>query len=72
MTDFEIKTDGNILSPTIELNHKKVKLDRTCLSEFLKLTTGNLIEIIETTFAFLAGRNVKPDGMPYQLKEIPE
>lgn len=75
VTDFEIKTEGNIVSPiapTIELNHKEVKLGRTSLSEFLKLTIGNLIEIIETTFAFLAGRNVKTDGMPYQLKEIPE
>lgn len=71
-SDFELQTDGNILSPTITLNHKEVKLDRTSLSEFLKLTNVNLIDIVETTFAFLAGRNVKADGMPYQLREIPE
>lgn len=70
--DFELQTDGNILTPTINLNHKDIKIDRTSLSEFLKLTTANLLEIVETTFAFLAGRNVKTDGMPYQLKEIPE
>jgi hypothetical protein len=72
VTDFELQTDGSILAPTITLNHKEIKLDRTSLSEFLKLTAKNLIEIVETTFAFLAGRNVKTDGMPYQLREIPE
>lgn len=72
VTDFELQTDGSILAPTINLNHKEIKLDRTSLSEFLKLTTANLLEIVETTFAFLAGRNVKTDGMLYQLKEIPE
>lgn len=70
--DFEIQKDGNIFSPTIELNHKEVKLDRISLSEFLKITKENLIDIIETTFAYLAGYNVKTDGMPYQLREIPE
>lgn len=72
VSDFELQTDGSILAPTIALNHKEIKLDRTSLSEFLKLTIGNLIEIVERTFAFLAGRNVKTDGMPYQMREIPE
>lgn len=72
VSDFELQTDGNILSPTIALHHKEAKLERTSISEFLKLTTANLIDIVETTFAFLAGRNVKADGMPYQLREIPE
>lgn len=70
--DFELQTDGKILAPTIALNHKEVKIYRTSLSEFLKQITTNLIEIVETSFAFLAGRNVKTDGMPYQLREIPE
>lgn len=70
--DFEIQKDGEILSPTIELNHKEVKLDRISLKEFLKITKNNLISIIETMFAYLAGYNVKTDGIPYQLKEIPE
>jgi hypothetical protein len=69
--DFELKTDGDILSPTIELNHKDVKVERTALNEFLKLTTQNLIEIIEVSFAFLAGRAVRTSRMPYQLRETP-
>lgn len=71
VTDFELQKDGSVLSPTIELKHNDIKLERTSLSEFLKIMKINLIEIIEVTFAFLAGRNVKKDGMPYQLKEIP-
>jgi hypothetical protein len=69
---FELQKDGNILSPTIELNDKDVKLERADLGEFLKITNKNLIEITETTFAFLAGRNVNSKGMPYQLREIPK
>ncbi len=72
VTDFELKPDGDILSPTIELNHKDVKVERISLSEFLRITSSNLIEIIEVTFAFLAGRAVKTTGMPYQLREIPK
>src|SRR5262249_55523027 len=37
VTDFELQKDGNVLSPTIELNHKEVKLERTSLGEFLKV-----------------------------------
>jgi len=70
--DFEIQKDNNIISPTIELKHKEVKLDRISLNEFLKITIENIISIIETTLAYLAGHNVKTDGMPYQLREIPE
>ncbi len=70
--DFEIQKDGNIFSPTIELNYKEVKLERISLNELLKITKTNLIDIIETTFAYLAGYNVKTEGMPYQMREIPE
>ena len=32
---------------------------------------GNLVEIIEVTFVFLASKNVKTTGIAYQLREIP-
>lgn len=70
--NFELQTDGNILTPTIELNHKDTKLQRTSLSEFLKITTKNAIDIIEVTFAFLASKNQTITGIPKQVKEIPE
>jgi hypothetical protein len=72
INDFELQIDGNILSPTIELNHKGVNLNRTSLGEFLKITIKNLVEITEATFAFLAGKNARTSVIPYQLREIPE
>ncbi len=73
VTDFELQTDGNILTPIIELKHKEVKLDRTPLSDFLEITIVNIIEIIETAFAFLAAYNVRIDTiMPCQIRLIPE
>jgi len=72
VTNFEIQTDGNILSPSIELNHKEVKLPRISLKEFLINTIPNLLKIIETTFAYLAGRNANSNIMAYEVREIPE
>lgn len=71
ITDFELKSDGNILSPTIQLSHKEVKVETTSLSDFFNLTINNLIEIIEVTFAYLAERAVRCNGLRYQLREIP-
>jgi hypothetical protein len=70
--DFDLQPDGNIIAPTIELKHKKAKLERTSLSEFLKVTIKNMLDIIELTFAYLAGKNSRTDDMPYQVREIPE
>jgi len=70
--NFELQKDGKIIAPTIELNHKKIKLERTSLSNFLEITTKNYLDIIELTFAYLAGKNVRTDGMPYQVKQIPD
>lgn len=72
VTDFELQTDGNIISPTIELKHKEVKLERTTLSEFLKITIANTLDIIELTFAYLAGKNIRASGIPFQVRLIPE
>jgi hypothetical protein len=71
VVNFELQTDGSIISPTIALKHKEVEINRCSLSEFLMLVQDNLLSIIETTFAYLAAKNVKKGGMPYQLREIP-
>jgi len=72
VTDFELQTDGNIISPTIELKHKDINLERTSLSEFLKISFANSLDIIELSFAYLAGYNVRTGGLPYQIRIIPE
>lgn len=72
INNFEISLEGFILMPTIELNHKHVKMERTDLSDFLKVTLEKLVVIIESTFAFLAQKAVRKSGMQYQLKQIPE
>ncbi len=72
ITNYELQKDSSVLSPTIELNHKDGKLKRTSLSEFFGLVLENTPHLIETTFAYLAGKNIKKNGFPYQVLEIPE
>lgn len=72
VTNFELQENGEILTPIIELKTKEIELERTSLKDFLEVTYKNLIEIIEITFVFLAGKNVKKTGMIYQMREIPK
>ncbi|MCR5860966.1 hypothetical protein LRS05_01865 [Flavobacterium sp. J372] len=72
LSNFELQKSGDIIAPTIELNHKEVKMDRTSLGDFLEVTLNNLIEITEMTFVYLAGYAAKETGMAYQMKKIPE
>ena len=70
--DFQLQTDGNIIAPTIELKHKKIKLQRTSLNEFFGIITKNTLDIIELTFAYLASKNKRNNGIPNDVKKIPE
>ena len=70
--NFDLQTDGNIIAPTIELKHKKIKLERTSLSDFLKFSIANNLDIIELTFANLASKNMRTTGLAYQVRLIPE
>lgn len=72
VTDFQLQIGGNIISPTIELKHREIKLRRTSLSDFLNIINTNILDIIETTFAYLAEKNVKKSGMLYQVRLIPD
>ena len=72
VNDFELQVDTNIISPTIELEFKDIKLERVSLSEFLPLVLKNSIYIFEHTIGHLCSTNAKSDFMPYVIKEIPE
>lgn len=72
VTDFELQTDSNILTPTIELNHKDSKLEIQSLSELLKIIMPNLIFIFENTIAYMSNKTFKPYLMAQGVKEIPE
>lgn len=72
VTDFELRPDSSILSPTIELNFRKTKLERHSLSSFLTVLLPNFIMISELTFAQLAVKNSTPFILPVVVKEIPE
>ncbi len=72
VADFELQKNGDIHTPTIEMTFKDVKLNKMSLNEFLAMTLSNLILITEMTLVFLAEKNVKTTGMPYQIREIPE
>ncbi len=69
--DFELQPEGNIIWPTIELSHKTNKLERMSLKLFLEDTLNNFLDIIELTFAHLAGKNIKSRTLPIGVKEIP-
>lgn len=72
VTDFELQTDGDILTPTIQLNHKKIKLRKTSLYAFLEIINKNTLDIIESTFVLLASKNMRVGSIPIEVKEIPE
>lgn len=69
--DYELQVNGDIIAPTIELNHKKIKLDRTSLSEFLKLVVDNLIYLVEMVLVNIASKNLRSTGIPNYVKKIP-
>lgn len=71
-TNFELLQNGNINTPTIELNHKEIQINRTELLEFLDNMEYNFLHITENLFAFLAEKNKRNDRLPISVKEIPE
>lgn len=70
--DFELQKDSNVLTPTFELKHKDVKLERQSISDFLKLIMPNLIHIFENTIAYMSNKTFTPYLMASGVREIPE
>lgn len=69
--DYELQVNGDIIAPTIELNHKKIKLERTSLNGFLKLMFDNLIYLTEMILVNLSSKNLRTNGIPNYVKKIP-
>lgn len=72
ISNYELQSNSDILSPTIELKSKDIKLERIALSHFLPIVKENMITIIESTFVYLAQKNIQDNTLFYQIKEIPE
>ncbi|MGH2666908.1 hypothetical protein [Flavobacterium sp.] len=71
--DFEIQVNSNIISPTIEMDYRKAKLEREALSSFLPMVKENLMTIFENTIAYLADRGVlKQRIVSGQVRLVPE
>lgn len=70
--DFELLASGELITPSIEIDYKKNKLERTSLSSFLPLLSKNIIFFIENIFAFLADKNVKSDQLPKKVVIVPQ
>lgn len=70
--DYQIKSDGSILSPSIELTHKDVKLKRESLSSLLVTVLRDLITIYENLVAYITDKNLKPNPLGFRVNVIPE
>ena len=70
--DFELLANSELIHPSIEIDYRDVKLERTSLSSFLTILTENLIFLTEHNIAFLSDKNTKLNGLPKMVQIIPE
>mgnify|MGYP006869350151 CR=1 FL=1 len=66
--DFEIQLDGNVLTPTIEIEYLNSKLDRISLESFLPIILQNLITIFENMLVGLCNKNLAQT--PFTVKVV--
>src|SRR5690606_17440771 len=50
VSNFSQEPNNDILTPTIELKHKKIKLERISIHEFLKILIPNYLSVFEQIF----------------------
>lgn len=73
VTDFELQSNSDIISPTIELaKYRDTKLERQSLSDFLPIVLKNIILIIENTLAYVCNANARTHIFTYEVREIPD
>ncbi len=71
VTDFELQPNSDVLSPTIEINYRKVKLDRISLNSYLPIAMANMITVFESLIAYLSSKHINNDGL-HEVRFIPE
>ncbi|CAD5248785.1 MULTISPECIES: hypothetical protein [unclassified Imperialibacter] len=70
--DFQIQPDSSITSPSIQLNHKDVKLQRQSLSLFLPNIFQDFVMIYENMMAYLTDKHIKPGPLNFRVNVVPE
>ncbi|MEM9681554.1 MAG: hypothetical protein AAF901_14620 [Bacteroidota bacterium] len=70
--DFELQPNSDVLTPTIELDHKDSKWPRQSVSESLNMILPNFIYVFEMTIAYMCDHTSTPSLMSQAVKEIPE
>jgi hypothetical protein len=73
ITDFELKADGSIAKPSIEINFRKSKHDRCGLSWFMEQTIKALLDAFELVIVHLCDKNIQPfAGIPMTIALLSE
>lgn len=71
--NFKLQPNLDVLSPTIEIDYRDSKLERTDLEIFLSIVKKNLMTVSEGLIAYLADKGTKErKGIPNYVKFIPE
>jgi hypothetical protein len=72
ITDFFIRADSKIVTPTIEVHYRARTYPGEAVSNFMARITSELPEIFEAMIAYLCTKHVGSFAVPIQVAEIPE
>lgn len=70
--DFKLLASAELVSPSIEIDYRQNKMERTSISSFLPVLSKNLIFFIENILAFLADKNIISDKLPKRVSIVPQ
>lgn len=71
--DFEPEPDGRIAIPSIEVNFRGSRLERTSISSFMQQVAKLLLDTFEMLAVHMSSKHMKPfAGMPMGIGLVPE
>ncbi len=71
--DFEPDSDGDIVSPTIEMDFRGSLIERCTITSFMEQVRVHLLDIFEILVAHMSAKHMKSfAGMPMSLGLLPE